>query len=452
MKKKICEILFMIIAISLVLPSCNRMNTGKESSLESISESNDSYDSSENNISSKESSMPNNIQSESEKSTDSLSIKPSSVTISSASSKSSSTSLAPTPTAIPARQYYKSTIGMWYCVWWDSEEKDSFYYESHWMGETRIKPLRFGYYATDDIPKLEYDFNYFKKIGIDYLLLDDTNNHLADGGNIASHINTCFKTADALGTGKSPKLSFAGGSPLLNKNEEGMLAELDIFYSYSLKYPNTYFNWKGKPLFVNFNMPENFKYKDPKDRFTIRNSCGHTSEALGYATKYNLNTVGLFGWVFDVQYKGSEVYGINPGWSRSHNDFNWTGAAAKSRENGEKYTRMWLEAVKTNPETIVVASWNDHAEETGIEAVKLNEPIAGRENEYLNPYMYEQITEGYLALKTGYLNDFYYRAESASQIYKFSNGLLNSVSAIPTDRVLIIVPDDYYSWSGIQRK
>ena len=107
-------------------------------------------------------------------------------------------------------------------------------------------------------------------------MLDDTNNHAADSGNIANHINTVFKTANALGADKSPELAFAGGSPLLNNNEAGMIAEMDIFYGYSLKYPNTYYKWKSKPLFVNFNLPANFKFKDPKDRFTIRNSCGHS--------------------------------------------------------------------------------------------------------------------------------------------------------------------------------
>ena len=355
------------------------------------------------------------------------------------------------PTAMPVNEYYSSQIGMWYCVWWDSEVKDSYYYEHHWLKETRITPARFGYYATDDIDKLTYDLNYFNKIGIDYLLLDDTNNHAADSGNIASHINSVFKTADSIGAAGSPELAFAGGSPLLNNNEPGMLAEMDIFHAYSVKYPDTYYRWKGKPLFVNFNMPINFKFKDPKDRFTIRNSCGHTSESLSYAAKYNLTATGLYGWVFDTQYLASEVYGINPGWSRSHNDFNWTGPAPKSRENSAKYTRMWLEAIKTNPEQIVVASWNDHAEETGIEAVILKEAIEGREDEYKNPYMYEQITEGYLALKTGYLEGFYYRAENSVQIYRYASKKLSAVSSVPDDKVLIVVPDDYFEWAGISR-
>ena len=157
----------------------------------------------------------------------------------------------------------------------------------------------------------------------------------------------------------------------------------------------------------------------------------------------------MYGWVFDRQYDGSEVYGINPGFSRDHNDLA-SSSAPTSRENGDLYTKAWLQAVKNNPEMIVIASWNDHAEETGIEAVNIiGEVIEGREKESLNPFFYEQITQGYLALKTGYLEGFYYRAESDTVTYRYENGALKKVSSVPEMTAVIVVPDDYYSWSGV---
>ena len=96
-------------------------------------------------------------------------------------------------TTTPKREYYSSKVGMWYTVWWDSEEKDIAHYQGHWINETRVKPIQHGYYATDDQQKLKDDYTYFTKIGIDYLILDDTNAHGADGGNIATHINACFQ-------------------------------------------------------------------------------------------------------------------------------------------------------------------------------------------------------------------------------------------------------------------
>ncbi len=341
--------------------------------------------------------------------------------------------------------YFTSKIGMWYCVWWDSQEKNSKYYESHWLKETRVKPVKHGYYATDDVLKTEDDFKYFNTIGIDYLILDDTNGHFADEGNIASHIEACFKTAQNLGQDGSPELCFAGGGPLLSNNKSGMKSELDIFYSYATKkYKDNYFMWKDKPLVVFFIDPMNYGYTD--DRFTIRLSSGHVSESIKVKEQYNIQSNGLWGWVFDMQYKDSEVYGINPGWSRSHNGLHY-GSEPKSRENGKRYVSMWLEAIKANPETIVIASWNDHAEETGIEAVNILIPIEGRENE--DPYFYQKVTEGYLALRKGYLENWYYRAENDTVTYQYRDGKLYKVNSVSEKDVVILLPDDYYSWSGV---
>ena len=251
-----------------------------------------------------------------------------------------------------------------------------------------------------------------------------------------------------MGEDKAPELCFAGGSPLLNGNSDGMVGEMDIFNGYAVKYKSNTFFWKGKPLFVNFNDPTNFGWTDPKSRFTMRMSCGHTSAAKGYTKKYNLDINGLYGWVFDYQYNNSEVYGINPGWSRSHNGLQ-SGDPPVSRENGALYQRHWLNAIKRKPEMIVISSWNDHAEETGIEAVELLQSIDGWGQE--DPYYYQNITQGYLALKTGYLDGWYYRAESQQQTYQYKSGKLQAVSAVPAKTAVIIVPNDYYDWAGVAR-
>ncbi len=357
----------------------------------------------------------------------------------------------PTEVNTPMRDstyYYTSRVGMWYTVWWESESSNPAYYTHHWVKETRVEPVRFGRYATSDEAKLEYDFRMFNQWGIDYLILDDTNNHLADSGNIATNINKIFKAAKRLGE-ETPKLCFAGGQPLLQNDEEGMKKEMDIFYSYATKYPDQTYCWKNKPLFVNFTSPAFYSWRDEEDRFTIRPAGGHTSEGWKTREENGLTETGMYGWVFDRQYDGSEVYGINPGFSRDHNDLA-SSSAPTSRENGDLYTKAWLQAVKNSPEMIVIASWNDHAEETGIEAVNIiGEVIEGREKESLNPFFYEQITQGYLALKTGYLEGFYYRAENDTVTYRYENGALKKVSSVPEMTAVIVVPDDYYSWSGV---
>ena len=62
----------------------------------------------------------------------------------------------PASTETPVRDpyYFNSQIGMWYTVWWDSEQSDPTYFQHHWVKETRIEPVKFGYYATDDEAKI----------------------------------------------------------------------------------------------------------------------------------------------------------------------------------------------------------------------------------------------------------------------------------------------------------
>ena len=344
-----------------------------------------------------------------------------------------------------SREYYSSKVGMWFTVWWDSQQRDPVYCEHHWGKETRVKPVKYGYYAADDPEKLKNDFQFFHRIGIDYLILDDTNAHYNDGGNIAAHIDACFAMCRELGN-NAPKLCFAGGRPLIDGDIDGMQAELDIFAGYADKYRDQTFFWKDKPLFVNFNIPKNYSYQDKQNRFTMRPAAGHLLEGFSFHKEHKLDVTGMYGWVFDMQYETSEVHGITPGFSRSHNGLG-TSLEPVSRENGKRYQREWLNAVKRKPEMIVISSWNDHAEETGIEAVELLEPIPGRGEE--DPFFYEKITEGYLALKTGCLENWYYRSESDSQVYQYRDGKLNKVSRPGGKEIVIVVPDDYFEWAGI---
>jgi hypothetical protein len=344
--------------------------------------------------------------------------------------------------------YYESSIGMWYTVWWDSVEKNPLY-ARHWDDWTRVRPVRFGYYATDDVQKLDFDFRMFRKWGIDYLLLDDTNGHYNDGGNIDEHIRAIYKKAAELGE-YAPKINIAGGRPLINGDVAGMQAELDIFAGLAEQYPGQVFLWKAKPLFVNYNVPQNYTYKDARERFTMRPAGGMTSEGWNVRKETGLIYTGLWGWVFDKQYGGSEVYGLTAGWSRDHNELGHP-LAPVSRGNGKRYQEEWLAAVKANPEMIVIASWNDHAEECGIEAVEILSPIPGRETDNKNPFYYEQLTEGYLGLKTGYIEGFYYRSENENRIYRYQDKKLVKVDGVNDRTSVIVVPSDYYEWAGVER-
>ena len=346
------------------------------------------------------------------------------------------------------KEYYSSTVGMWYEVLYSGKEQSEKLYQRHWFEDSRLTPVEDGYYSSADKVKIKKDLTYFQKIGINYIILDDTNGHGNDDGNIALACDCVFQVANEMGAANTPQVCFAAGRPLINGDAAGMKGEMDIFYGYAKMYKDLYFQWRGLPLFVNFTDPVNYGYKD--ERFTIRVGSGVTSAGAPSAKKYGLDKNGMYGWVFDHQYPDSEVYGITPGWSRHHNNMFDTTYPEVSRENGARYQRMWLEAVKAKKEMIVITGWNEHGEETGIEAVTLREPIKGRDFEHLNPYYYQQITEGYLALKKGYLNDFYYKNEKEDQLYQYKNGKLSKVDSVKQMTAVIVVPDDYFEWSGVQ--
>ena len=110
---------------------------------------------------------------------------------------------------------------------------------------------------------------------------------------------------------------------------------------------------------------------------------------------------------------------------------------------------MWLHAIKTNPEMIIIPSYNDHAEETGWEATEIVREADGKDYDTgtpdSDPYLYEKITEAYLALKYGYIDSFIYREESSKQAYLFKDNMLTKVKADKNDLV-IIIPDGYMEW------
>jgi hypothetical protein len=98
----------------------------------------------------------------------------------------------------------------------------------------------------------------------------------------------------------------------------------------------------------------------------------------------------------------------------------------------------------------LIASYNDHAEETGWEAtVPIRKPIstAAQDVEGEDPYVYEKITEAYLALRYGYIEGFFYKVEGTKQVYQCVDGYLEKVSAsAPGKEPVILLPEGYIEW------
>lgn len=334
--------------------------------------------------------------------------------------------------------YYDSTVGAWMTVYLSELDSAMGYV---WTSNCRLVPVDFGYYSHNDVDYINTQFSRLKNIGVDFVSLDDTNGHWNGYGVIARNVDTVFETVSKLGD-KAPKLVLATGMTVVWDGDEGQQEEVDYLYeTYVRKYADTYFQWKGKPMLLFFNNP--FKmWVDKEDRFTIRRA----TASVSYGSDVIAGEEGVWGWVSNVdQPAEAEVMLVQAGYDKYHQG--GYSLAVYPREHGKRYIDSWLAAVKANPEAIMMLSWNDYSEETGIEAANW---VEGED-----PYLYEKIAEGYLALKHGCIDGFYYRAESSETVYRYSADT-HSLTLIPADEVpaktdepVIVVPDDYFAWAGL---
>lgn len=335
--------------------------------------------------------------------------------------------------------YYDSTVGTWLTVYLSDLESAMGYV---WTSNCRLVPTDFGYYSCNDVDYINTQFSRMKNIGIDFVALDDTNGHWNGYGVIERNINAVFDTVSKLGE-KSPKLALATGMTVVWDGDDAQQDEVDYLYeNYVEKYSDQYFNWKGKPMLLLFNNPLKI-WNDKNDRFTIRRAAGYVS----YGKDIISDKEGIWGWVNNIdQAENSEVMLVQPGYDKYHQ-----GSYSLSvfpRNNGKRYIDAWLAAIKNNPEAIMMLSWNDYSEETGIEAANWADGE--------DPYLYEKIAEGYLALKHGCIDGFYYRAENSDKVYRYSADS-NSLKLIAKENVpdaskepVIVVPNDYFAWAGLK--
>jgi hypothetical protein len=341
--------------------------------------------------------------------------------------------------------YYSSQVGTWFTVWWTAKGARTF---DHWTQKrwTRVKPVDYGYYSSGDEDYLTHVLLRMKYIGIDFIALDDTNGHWNDFGLIAENMAACYRVADRLGE-HSPKVAICTGRPLREGDIEKQRRELDAYYTkFVQKHPNAYYNWKGKPLAIMYLAGVAGQRMDD-DRFTLRYGTGLATWQNRTKKTEVFKTQGNWAWVFNLQNPGSEVMGAQPGYNKAHQGVN---IMPVERKSGAHYIGQWLAAIKQNPEVILVPSYNDHAEETGWEAtIPLRPAIATAAQDVPgeDPYLYEKITEGYLALRYGFIEGFHYRVENSQKVFACKNGKLEETKAPdPLKEPVIVLPKGYLDW------
>jgi len=328
-------------------------------------------------------------------------------------------------TAAPPRP----AIGLWYTVWWTQDDQFR-----HWTN-CHLFPVR-GRYTAGDPAVIAAQYAQFRELGIDFLIMDDTNGYDNDGGRIRDNIKAWFDFMDARPEPERIRIGIGGGGEMRAEGAPGQQRAADFYWTNLARRPS-YFRLEGKPLLL-VDTDKNYGPTNWTDaRFTVRwayNGDNHAAMARNHT----------WGW---GSYAPApilpECMSIWPG-HRFPREVTAHGRdpLEEPREGGALYVREWLRVLKARPQYVSIADWNNFEEETAIEECYTWEDPRG----HSVPDLYVRITRAYSRLRTGTLvKGEYYRSESDAKVYLFDGAKLAYQGALPRRAAVILVPDDLFA-------
>ena len=153
-------------------------------------------------------------------------------------------------------------FGLWYTVWWTKDDQFS-----HWTNCHRF-PVR-GRYTAGNPEIVKAHYTTFLDLGVDFLIMDDTNVAGNDGGHINDNIRAWFDFMDQLPAAERIPLCIGGGGEMRGGGREAQQRAADFYWSSWAQRPS-YFKLNGKPL-VLVDTDKNYGPGDWDDaRFTVR--------------------------------------------------------------------------------------------------------------------------------------------------------------------------------------
>lgn len=327
--------------------------------------------------------------------------------------------LAAPPVSAP-----KPAIGMWYSLWWTKD--DQFH---HWVN-CHCLPVG-GPYTAGDPAIVASHYTQFHDLGVDFLIMDDTNCAGNDGGRINDNIRAWFDFMDAKPAAQRIPICIGGGGEMRDQGKAGQSRAADFYWNAWAKRPS-YFCLDGKPLLL-VDTDKNYGPGSWDDaRFAVRWAYnGDNHEAMGRRKAW--------GWgSYHPAPVLEESMSIWPG-------HRFPGNVAKlgndpleeAREGGNLYVRAWLNVLKARPRFVTIADFNNFEEETAIEASYAWEDSRG----HCVPDLYLRITRAYSRLREEKLvKGEYYRDEGRPEVYLFDGKQLVHHSAMPRRAAVILMP------------
>ncbi|HOA75171.1 MAG TPA: hypothetical protein PL151_17945 [Phycisphaerae bacterium] len=315
-------------------------------------------------------------------------------------------------------------FGLWYTVWWTADDE-----YRHWCN-CNVFPTR-GRYTAGDPAVIADHYAQMRDMGVDFIIMDDTNCAGVDGGRINDNIRAWFDFMDARPAAERIPICIGSGGEMRGGGKAAQARAADFYWEAWAQRPS-YFKLEGKPLLL-VDTDDNYGPGDFDDpRFTVRWAYnGDNFESMGKRQTW--------GWgSYEPAPIVSECMSIWPG-------HRFPGPVRKQgldpleepREGGQLYVRMWLRVLKARPRYVTVADFNNFEEETAIEASYTWEDPRG----HAVPDLYIRITRACSRLRTETpVKGEYYRDENEPEVYLFDGRQFVHQNAMPRRATVILTP------------
>ena len=318
----------------------------------------------------------------------------------------------------------KPAIGLWYSTWWTKD--DQFH---HWSRCQRM-PVR-GRYGAGEPAVIADQYAQFRDLGIDFIIMDDTNGYTADGGGLIRNIRAWFDFMDRKPSAERIPICIGGGGEMRNGGAAAEKQAADFYHEQWAQRPS-YYHFEGKPLLL-VDTDDNYGPGDFTDpRFTVRWVYnGDDSKFIGERKTW--------GWAGrEPTPILEESMSIMPGQRYGYDLPKFMFDPRETpREGGQLYVRMWLRVLKASPRVVTIADWNNFVEETAIEDSYTWEDARG----YATANLYTRITRAYSRLRRGeFVKGEYYRDENKPEVYLYDGDRLVYQAGMPGRTAVIVVP------------
>jgi len=349
---------------------------------------------------------------------------------------------------------FSSTIGVWYTPWWDPNHAEDAVnwnlsrYNPQWTDKQGMQreeqySLNISNGLSDDV--LQWQADLMQDVGIEFILTDLTNGDV--GGNSIDNTER-FQALNQVQVAAAIGPALQNISLPLSEVDAQTQALTDIVYNRLVTRGN-YFETAPndnpgitKPLLVTFSGYDNGNvpipdWADAGDRFAMQRATGAVDPAnpnLDFSL-YGNQWDSWWGWITEDTFASTTAMSVSPGFDTVH--FRGAAGVVQARgNNGTFFQGQWIDALKNNPDTVIISSWNDYNEETHIEpSVAIpGEPTV----EFLDingnpaPTLYTDIVKAYSSLKDRkLLEGFYYKDESSPDIYQVVGGNLQYIPTLP---------------------